>query len=236
MCRRIIMLSLLLSLVLQYGCAKKIPISYDQIEKGNLVRIETKSKTSYSGLVKAKESDFVVLQTDRNQKSLNKVTRNNINSILITPPVYDYKKNVISEWEIEHNQGSKNTILYTVGGAGLSFGASFFIGSMLHRSISDAEYRNTALWTTTGVGSAIGTYLFARTGKNKDRQASIMDIRERRYAIAQKEANMHKKKQQKVRSELEKAKRDRKKQNLEIRRLQKRLNEQEKKKQEGEPN
>ena len=109
--KKIFILSLLMILQLQYGCAKRILISYDQLEEENLVQIKTKSKASYNGIVKAKKLSFIILQTEKNGNSLSKVAKNNISCIFATPPVYDYQKKVISEWEIQDNQGSKTLIV-----------------------------------------------------------------------------------------------------------------------------
>jgi len=225
-------LSLLLIVVVLLsasGCAKRILVSYDQLEKDNLIYVQTKSNHSLNGIVKAKQPTFLVLQTNRDKSSLSKIAKENIDYILTSPSVYDYQNHVISEWEIKDNQGAKNTVLYAIGGAGLSFGASFFMGSLIHRGISDSDYSNTALWTVTGVGTAFGTFFFTRSGFSKDRIASIDEIRERRYVIAQKEISAHKEKQENIKKELEEMKTNRKKQDDEMKRLMERLKERENK-------
>jgi hypothetical protein len=234
MYKKYFFLYLIVFLFLQNGCSKRMLISYDQLQKENLVQIKTKSNTSYNGIVKTKKPDFVILQTARNSKALSKIAKKRIYSIHAKPPVYDDQKKVISEWEVQDNQHSKYTMLYAIGGAGLSFGASFFIGSLIHRGMSDSEHGNTLLWSTTGGGTVLGAYLFTRRGKHKDRQASILDIRERRFAIAQKDMAAQKGKSKKIKKDLNKIKDDRQKQKREIERLKKRIKERENKN-EGEP-
>ncbi len=221
-------------LLLPYGCAKHMPINYNQVDKNMLVQITTQSGDSFKGIVKAKQPAVLIVQTTRDENSLRQVAAGDIARMTSTPPVYDYQKNVISEWEIRDHQRSANTWLYSLGGAGLSFGASFFIGSLLHRGMSDNDARYEILWSTTAVGTTLGTWLFARAGKAKDRNVAITQIQDRRYEIAQKQIEIEKAKHNQIQSEIDKMKADHDKQEEELKRLKDRIKEREKSQEQGE--
>lgn len=212
------------------GCAKRVPISYDQTQPNAVVQVTTISGNVCEGQVQKISSTHMVLQTEKASSSLTKINRDEIASISGTDFVYDGQGEIISEWEIQEKQKNKNLFYYSLGGAGLSFGASFFIGSLIHRGLDDEDLGRTAMWSTTGVGTAVGTFLFARAGKKRDRFAAIEQIRDERFKLAQSKANSEKAKRQKVQSELDKIKAERDKKNEEIRLLQEQIEKQKKKK------
>lgn len=229
MCNKTCILVIVTLVMIQSNCAKRIPITYNELKNNLFVDVNTKSGSSYKGIITKKNNNFIVVQTDENSRSLNKIAKNNINSIKYKPPVLDDKKRIISEFEISRYQDNKNTLFYTIGGTGLSFGTSFFIGSLLHRSISDSEAKNIALWSTTGIGTVLGTSWFFHKGKLKDRNDSIMTIRELRYKKAKNQITKQKIKKDKVQEEMEKIKAERSKQNKELEELKEKLNKQKKK-------
>ncbi|MBN1155953.1 hypothetical protein JXB12_13630 [candidate division KSB1 bacterium] len=228
-----IVLCMVLILMLVVGCAKRIAIQFDEIQNGEIVNVETVDGESKSGLVKAKNSAMLILQPVKNDPNLIKVTREQIDQITITPPVYDDKNEIISEWEIQDVRTNKNRILYTIGGMGLSFGASFFIGSLAHRNLTDSENRDEALWGITGLGTILGAWFFQRNGAKKDRESAIAEIRERRYLEAKEKMELQQLKQEEVQKELDKAKTSRRKQDEEIQRLKDRLKERDQKAEQG---
>ncbi|OQX83023.1 hypothetical protein B6D60_11185 [candidate division KSB1 bacterium 4484_87] len=121
------------------------------------------------------------------------------------------------QWRLQWER--KNTYLYTVGGMGLSFGLSFFIGSLINRGMDDVDQGKTAMWITTGVGTAIGTFLFAKVGAKKDRAVAIDKIRKERYELAKKKAEEERLKRKKIVDEIERLRQERKKQDEELKRL-----------------
>lgn len=195
------------------------------VENNSLVNIKTSSGASYEGVVKLKKPSFIVLNTSRISTNEKKIERTSIDYIKTTPPIFDYQKNVISEWEIDDQKGTKNTWLYTIGGAGLSFGASFFAGSLVHRGMSESDNKDEVLWGITGTGTLIGTALFLNTGRKRDREAAILAIRERRYELAKKEMAQKKIKHKEIYQDLEKEKKERAKQKAEMKRLMDRIKE-----------
>ena len=112
-------------------------------------------------------------------------------------------------------------MLYTIGGGGLSFGASFFIGSVLSRRFDDADQGRTAMWTTAAAGTVLGTILFAKAGAKHDRYIAIEKIREQRIELAKKQAKQERLKRMELQEELKKMKAERKKQDEEIMLLKK---------------
>lgn len=230
MFNRIYLLGVLVLMFVYVGCSKRYVVNYDMVKNNSLVNIKTNSGASYEGIVKLKKPSFIVLNTNRNSTNAQKIERTSIDYIKTAPPVFDYQKDVISEWEIDNQKGTKNTWLYTIGGAGLSFGASFFAGSLVHRGMDTSENKDEALWGITGTGTLIGTALFMNTGRKRDREAAIMEIRDKRYDLAKKEIDQKKKKHDEIHQELEREKEERAKQESEMKRLMERIKERDDKK------
>jgi len=220
-------------LMLMVGCAKKIYVNFDEIQKGELIRTKMKSGETHEGLVKARNSSIIVVQPEKNVPDLVKINKEDVKQISVTPPVYDDKNEIITEWEIQDKLGTRNRMLYTLGGAGLSFGASFFVGSLAHRNLEDSEYQEEALWSITGVGTVLGAWLFHRAGAKKDRELAINEIRELRYMNAMKKMESEREKRREVKEKLNKLKSNKKKQDEEIERLKNRLKDRDKKVQQG---
>jgi len=136
-------------------------------------------------------------------------------------PVYDEGGRKITEEEIQRHRGHKNFWLYTLGGGAMSFGVSFFLGSLIDRSAGD--HNSGALWATTGVGTALGTTLFAVSGGRRDRNAAIEAVKDERKARAAEELKAQQSKQSKIQSELEKEREALEKQEQERQRLMQEL-------------
>lgn len=207
-------------LITSIGCARRIPISYEEAKPKALVKIETFSGKTWTGEIQEKQSDFVLLRQNRSEKVLTKINRAEIAGIKGGNFVYNANGEIISEWGIQERQGNKNFILYTIGGAGLSFGASFFLGSLFHRGFNRPENGNRILWAITGSGTTIGTYFFSKSGQRKDRMLAIEEICVQRYNMAREQIQNQKSRRQTVQQELEKEKTERAKQEAELKRLQ----------------
>ncbi|MFQ5824031.1 MAG: hypothetical protein ACE5JB_08255 [bacterium] len=133
-------------------------------------------------------------------------------------PVYDEARRPITEHEIQQHQSNKNFVLYTLGGGAVSFGVSFFLGTLIERSVNDSN-DDLALWSTTGAGTLIGTILFAKHGKNRDRNQAIEIIKEERRKEAAKELTNKKRKRQKLEEDLKALEKIRQQQEVEKKRL-----------------
>jgi hypothetical protein len=221
--RHLILYFLFGSLLIAVGCAKRIPISYDEIKPNALVKIQTFSGQTCNGVIQEKKIDHLLLKMSKHDNQLTKIRRDEIASISGCEFVYDGLGEIISEWEIQETKNNKNLLLYTIGGAGLSFGTSFFIGSLIHRNMDDTEKGSKMLWGTTAVGTAAGTYLFARTGKKRDRALAIEKIREDRFKTARKQVEVQQKKHDSIQQQLEKEKAEREKQEKELKHLQEQI-------------
>lgn len=217
--RHLILYFLLGSLLIAVGCAKRIAISYDEIKPNALVKIQTFSGQICNGVIQEKKIDHLLLKMSQHDNQLTKIKRDEIASISGREFVYDGLGEIISEWEIRETRNNKNLLLYTIGGAGLSFGTSFFIGSLIHRTMDDSEQGRKMLWGTTAMGTAAGTYLFARTGKKRDRILAIEKIREERFKAARNQVDDQKKKHDSIQQQLEKEKAEREKQEQELKLL-----------------
>jgi hypothetical protein len=216
-------------LVIASGCAKRIPISYDQAKPNALVKIQTFSGQSCSGVIQKKEANYLVLKESKYDNHPTKINRDEIASISGRDFVHDGTGEIISEWEIEENRENKNLLLYTIGGVGLSFGASFFIGSLINRNADDADEGKRLMWGTTIVGTATGTYLFAKAGRKRDRLLAIEELREQRFKLAKERYDSQKIKSDSIRKELEKEKAERAKQQEELKRLKEKAQKKKKK-------
>jgi len=207
-------------LIFSGGCAKRVVINYDNVRPNSLVKIKTTDGKSCEGIIKAKKPSILVMQLDKSRQKLTKIERKKISKITGQKNyVLDTQNKIISEWEIESKKSNNNFLLYTLGGGGLSFGASFFLGSLINRSMDDIDQGKTAMWSTAAVGTVIGTTLFAKAGAKRDRFAAIEKIRDQRVELAKKHAEQDRVKRKKIQAELDKLKAERKKQEEEILRL-----------------
>jgi small nuclear ribonucleoprotein (snRNP)-like protein len=159
--------------VLLAGCAHYSPIEYREIEKTNRVAIVLQSGATVRGTVQRVEPHQVLLVTDSRETV--QIQKSSIRGIRRKSPVRDDFGQGISEEEIHSVKTSRNTAVYGIGGGLLSFGASFFAGSLLGHA---SESGGTVLVATAASGTLIGTVLFVRTGRNQDRKTAIEEIRE----------------------------------------------------------
>ena len=221
--RHLILYFLVGFLLINFGCEKRIPINYDAVKPNALVKIHTFSGQICNGVIQEKKIDHLLLKINRYDNHLKTIKREEIASITGREFAYDGLGEIISEWEIQEDQKNKNFLLYTIGGVGLSFGASFFIGSLIHRSMDDSENTGKILWGTTALGTAAGTYLFAKTGKKRDRYLTIEKIREERFKAARNQIDDQKKKRDSIQQQLEKERIEREKQQQELKLLQEKV-------------
>ena len=221
--KHLILYFLVGSLVTIFSCAKRIPISYEKVKPNALVKIQTFSGQTCDGLIQEKEIDHLLLKVNQHDNQLTTIKREDIAKITGREFVYDGIGEIISEWEIQESKKNKNFLLYTIGGTGLCFGASFFIGSLIHRKLDDNENGGKILWGTTALGTAVGTYFFAMTGRKRDRYLAIEQIREQRFETARNQIENQKKKRNSIQQQLEQEKARREKQEQELRLLQQKV-------------
>jgi len=111
----------------------------------------------------------------------------------------------------------------------LSMGTSFFLSSMLARASTD-DQRDVIIQSGTAAGTAIGAFLFYRMGATKDRQIAVDKIRkERSLKKGEMDLDNTIKKRTEIQSELEKIRQERARQDEEIKKLQKQINDKQKK-------
>lgn len=106
----------------------------------------------------------------------------------------------ITKAEVDAEKNHQNLFLFALGGGALSFGASFFIGSMADRKYGETD--NTALWAVTGIGTAAGLVYFAYQGNIRDYNVAVEKVKEKRRKEAA--ARLSQEKQRRRRIELEK--------------------------------
>lgn len=203
------------------GCAKRIPISYDKLEKGHYIYVETISGESLNGNLVDKDKNILVINKGNTIKP-ERISRSDIVYIKCKPPVYDENKNLISEQEISSEKMNKNLWLFMIGGGALSFGTSFFLTANILHNTSD-ETGGVALWAPTIGGTLLGTAFFANNGSKADRRHAIERIKDKRKEEVVKEIANTKKKRKMLNKELQELKRERKQQNKKIRKMLKKI-------------
>lgn len=114
-------------------------------------------------------------------------------------PLIDNAGQPIPAKAVEAKKSSSNFILYTIGGGALSFGASFFLGSLVDRAANDED--NTGLWVTTGVGTAIGVVYFAHSGKVRDHNLAVIAAREEHETNVSHQLSNEQERQMKIENE-----------------------------------
>lgn len=119
----------------------------------------------------------------------------------------------IKRSEVEARKTGNNFWLYTIGGGALSFGASFFAGAMLERSV-DSENR-AALWSVTGAGTVIGTLIFAHNGKVRDYNLAVEAVKDSRQRELDKKIKSEQQRQENLTSERKRLEDERKRQEAE---------------------
>ena len=123
----------------------------------------------------------------------------------------------ITENEVKAKKSSKNLLLYSLGGGALSFGASFFAGSMVDRGL-DSDSR-TALWVITGAGTLAGTAVFAHTGSVRDFNQAVEAVKDDRKELVDQQILGEKKKQENLTTQRKKLEDERKRQEMEREKL-----------------
>ncbi|MBN1780482.1 hypothetical protein JW948_05100 [bacterium] len=205
---QIIMIIPLLFLI--SGCASRASVSYSEVVKNNWVYVTLNTGEKIEGTVQRAEPHLLTIHSRGRNVS---VEASRIHSIERIPPMYDDFGNAISEEEIADNKTNKNKKIYGIGGGILSFGISFFTGSMLAQSADDG---GTILAATTGVGTILGTVFFIHAGGKQDRKEAVQRIREKRKSTQirrptqkptldelRREMNEEKKKQEELRKQRE---------------------------------
>ncbi len=115
-------------------------------------------------------------------------------------PAYDEARRPISQAEIKRYKTNKYFTLYLLGGTAVSFGAGFFLGTVIDRSL-DEEKNNAALWGTTAAGTVLGAVVFGIQGRNRDYNEAVEKVRERRKQKAAEELTRLKQKRQQIEAE-----------------------------------
>jgi len=211
--KRQLVLVAVIGLLIINGCSSRILISKNGLQEHQTVRIELRTGESVKGEIVKNDRDILVIKDKRDR--LWRAKKNDIVRISGPVPVYDYENKVITEQEISRNKKSKNTWYYALGGGLLSLGSSFFLGSMISRT-GDGDLRDGEIWGVTAVGTAVGTFLFARRGAKRDRMMAIDNIREKRANGIESELDIEKARRRQLQEEISRLKAERRRQEEEI--------------------
>ena len=193
---------LIIGLCVFAGCAKHALVTYEQVEKTNMVEVTLVSGEKVVGTIyKVDPHQLSLLRKDRKTRV---IAKSSVRMIKRKPPIYDDFGKGISEEEIQSVQTSRNTLIYGIGGGALSFGTSFFVGSLVSHSME--ENGGTVLAASTVVGGGLGTFLFIRAGKKMDHRDAIERIQEKRRFTEVKEEKDKEKTPDEIRKQLEREK------------------------------
>jgi hypothetical protein len=193
----------LIGLFLCTGCAKRALVTYNQVEETNYVEVTLLSGEKVEGSATKMEPHQLTIR--KKNRELRVIPKSSVRTIKRKPPIIDDFGKGISEEEIRSTQTSRHTVIYGIGGGALSVGASFFVGSLIANSSEKSG--GTALAASTAAGGGLGTFLFVRAGKKKDRKEAIERIREERRSTEIKEDPNKEKTQDALKKQLEDEKR-----------------------------
>ncbi len=194
--------SLIIAVLLLSGCSQQSSLRRSELREGQSVELTMNTGKSVQGDIAKIEDDALIIKDDDGQAW--RAKNEAIVAIQGPVPVLDLRGDVISESEIEAQQGSKNTMLFTLSGAGLSLGASFFLSSMISRA--DEDNRDPIIYGGTAAGTALGGYLFYRMGKRKDREQAIEEIRMSRGGLGESLIEQERQRKQELEKEIERLK------------------------------
>lgn len=220
--RIIIMLIVGLALtILNSNCANNSALSYNGLAKKQDVMVTTSRGESYKGtIIDIDENRMTLLEPNGAQKTL---VKSELSRITGPQPIYDDTGAIISKSEIASAKGHSNMLRYLLGGSALSFGASFFIGSLIDRQVSDEGEQGPLMWGTAGAGTLVGATVFSIMGNKKDQSAAIAKVREKRRREAVTDLAKEKDRQRTIKDELKKLEKEREQQEKEMKELQDKL-------------
>ncbi|HDQ45642.1 MAG TPA: hypothetical protein ENN17_09145 [bacterium] len=166
---------LMLGILLVTGCAKRMLVPVGQVEKSNDVEVRLRTGERLTGTVIRKDPHQLVLSL--NDGATVPVPYSAVQTIRRKPPVYDNLGKPISEIEIGRGTTHRHATVYGIGGGLLTIGGSFFAGSLI---ANETDGGAGVIAATVGGGGGLGTFLFLRAGKARDREEAIARIRRER--------------------------------------------------------
>jgi hypothetical protein len=168
---RIPLITLLMTVFFLSGCSQYTAVEYREVDRTNYVVLKQETGAPVEGTVVRPEPHQLVLLDSRGQTVT--VSKSVILSIKRKQPVLDDFGRGIAEEEIRGHQMRRSTTIYGIGGGILSFGISFFAGSMLGNA---SDRGATVMAATAAGGTLLGTALFLHAGRNQDRKTAVQRI------------------------------------------------------------
>lgn len=218
---RQILVAVVVIVVISMGCSSRVLLSTNDLQERQTVKLELRSGESVKGKIVRCDDQILVVKDGKGKQW--RAKKSDIVRVTGPEPVYDFTNKIISEDEIARQKTtSNNALLYSFAGGGLSLGASFFIGSMISRA-GNGDLRDGMIWGITGVGTVVGTYLFAKKGAKKDRLIAIDKIKEQRANGFEGDLDSERERRMKIQQEIERLKKEREKQQSELESMKKEL-------------
>lgn len=206
------------SIILLSGCgSNQVLLKTNELEKKQTVNLTMRTGEKVAGEIIAVDKETITI-VDKNGKAW-RAKKVDITNAVGPIPVYDVNENIVSEKEIARIQTSNNRLLFAVSGGLLCAGASFFASSMLSRG-AEGESQDGITYAGTAAGTALGSFLFYKTGAKKDRQKAIAQVS---GSLEDPKMRAAKIKRTKVQAELDRLKKEREQQDKELKELQEKI-------------
>ncbi len=203
------------------GCAHWRPVTREELQPKETVQLTLRSGNKVTGEVIAIDASQLVVQDEAGRAY--RIMAADISDLKRKDGAYDDSGAPISEREIAATKKHRQLFLYSLGGTALSFGVSFYLGSMAKRGLQEHQTDNTLTVATTAAGTALGAIFFALKGDRKDRQYAIQQLMAERRRASEAELEAERARKARIEAELEKLRKQQQAQEREIEALQKQL-------------
>lgn len=217
----IILVVSLVFTILNLQCANNSALTYNRLQSKQDVTVTTSRGESYTGtIVNIDEKQLTLAESDGGRKTL---AKSELSRIAGPEPIYDDTGAIITKSEIAAAKSHSNMLRYLLGGSALSFGASFFIGSLIDRQVSEEGEQGPMMWGIAGAGTVLGGTVFSMLGNKKDTIAAIEKVRDQRRKEAATDLVKEKERQRLIKDELKKLEKEREQQEKEMKDLKDKL-------------
>ncbi|HEB88662.1 MAG TPA: hypothetical protein ENI85_03745 [Deltaproteobacteria bacterium] len=206
-----------ITVLLTWGCAKRAVVGFDALQTPAEVELDLRNGKHLKGIAAHKAQDALWVVPSAGDTL--PIARAALEKIQVYPPVYDEAGQLITRAEIQREKNSRNTLLYTIGGGALSFGASLFLSSVVYRSGDDSDFK--VVNPISIGGGLVGTGVFHYLGRKRDRLMAIERIKDRRKEEAEKLLEEKRKEKERLLKQIEELKKEKARIEAEKKRLKK---------------
>ncbi len=203
------------------GCTHWSAVTPEEVKAKETVQVILRSGISVQGEALVNNGSYLLVR-DQSGRAY-RLSKEDIVALKRKAAVYDAGGSPISEREIAARKGHRQLFLHALGGTALSFGLSFYAGSMLQRGLQEDQTDNTVRIATTVIGTTVGGIYFAFKGDKRDRQLAIQEIQQERLSATAEELEAEKARKAQVEAELERLRQEQEAQERELEALRKQI-------------